>query len=298
MKLILGTVQFGMPYGVLNTLGHQPGFEDVVSMLDYAWENKIRTLDSAIAYGIANQRIAEYHQKTKRRFNVINKIIRNPLRSLDEFKSVKISMKEELRQMDLPHFEVIMLHYAPSVCKPFSHEHFYSLVEEGIALKIGLSISTEADYRLVEKDFQFNVIQLPLNILNQLLIPDSFLSELKNKGIEIHARSIFMQGLLASENPYLPEYLQALNPYLMKIKSLAVEHTMSLKTMALTFLMENKHVDKIVFGVQSTQELVEILDSFNEISHFKEGSIQIAWNKLACPYFFLVDPNQWPMREK
>ena len=69
-KLILGTVQFGLNYGINNTIGKMSE-DKVFELLETAYDLGIRTLDTAEAYGNAHSVISNFHKQSKKRFNII-----------------------------------------------------------------------------------------------------------------------------------------------------------------------------------------------------------------------------------
>lgn len=292
MKIILGSAQFGMPYGITNQSKKILEDHELFEALDCAWKRGIRCIDSAQFYGNALKRIESYHAISKNKFDIINKILRYPLSDQEDFNALKKELKAQLLSLDISSFDTIMIHHISGVPDFFSQENFQSLVDDGIAKKIGLSIGCESEYRHLEKRFSFDVVQLPFNILNQQYITMDFLKELYDKKIEIHARSIFLQGILAANAIVLPDHLKGLDFYLKKIIKIANENNTSLKSLALHFAINIPYIKKIVLGVQSVLELEEILNIYDREEKKNYGQ-EINWFEFSCPQFDLIDPTRW-----
>jgi len=297
MELVLGAAQFGLPYGVTNYTGKQPSYNNFVSILDYAYDHNITTLDTAETYGDANLRISTFHHASSKRFKIINKILREPVYEPRQLVELKSKLRNELNKMDIPCFDVIMLHYAPSITDLVRQDFFFDLIKAGITKKIGVSVNNRNEYALIQNKFLWDVVQIPSNILNQNIIDQDFFKILKENNCEIHVRSIYLQGLLLADTNLIPKHLIRLAPFVLKIQNLAKKLDVSVQTLCMIFVMSNKFIDKIVFGVQSKNELASILESYQNAKNFSEKNIHIDWTEFGCSDPALVDPTQWSKLE-
>lgn len=291
MSLILGAVQFGVDYGVTNQAG-KPSEKIAFGTIDTAWDLGIRTLDSAQAYGEANTVVARYHQARDQRFSVINKIMRYP-QSLDD---VRKSLLKELRAMNINRFDCIMFHHASSI----SFDLPISFVEElktDFCDRLGVSIDTSEDYHILAKRFNFDVVQLPLNVLNQNFMPDDFLQDLKERSIEIHVRSAFLQGVLLSTKP-IPNYLRALQPNVEKFQNDCKNLDISLAAGCFLFLLQKPAVDHVVVGAQNAVQLEETVYAYKMAQNAFEAGKTLPWQNYACDDFDLIYPACWPDLQK
>jgi aryl-alcohol dehydrogenase-like predicted oxidoreductase len=288
MNIILGTAQFGVEYGILNFSG-RPLTEEVFSTLDMAWSCGIRVLDSAQAYGQANKIIADYHATRPHRFSVINKVMRHS-ESVEETLS---SLRHELGALKIDSFDCIMLHHSASVPASLPKSFLDGLKGDGIAKRVGISIETPEDYRALQGRFNFDVVQLPLNVLNQKFMPDQFLDELKNKNIEIHARSAFSQGLLIGKIQEIPAYLQTVIPNVRSFQEDCLALEISPITGCLLYLLHNSAIDNIVVGAQNQSQLAEIMGAFGAAQGARQQGKKLDWNSYACHNFDLVSPLIW-----
>lgn len=296
MKLILGAAQFGLPYGITNYTGKMPDDGELNSILDYAFDNGIDTIDTAEAYGVANERLAFYIQNKNRKFKIINKILRYPILGEEDLQEVMKNMLKTREAFNIPSFECLMFHYASSITKsPLINERFFSsLVENSISDCIGLSINRQDDYFSVKDRFKVDLLQAPFNPLNQHILNPSFVQFLNISSCKIHIRSLFLQGLLLSSLSKIPVHLKALMPHLKKVETLASYIGESIMTLCFIFGLNHPFINGIVVGVQSQRELAEILESYNRAYEIVSShSLNINFIHLNCPDTRLIDPMQW-----
>ncbi len=295
MTLILGTVQFGLDYGVSNTSG-QPSEDTVFDTLDTAFARGITTLDSAQGYGEANALVAAYHKDRGQRFQVINKILRHPV-SQGGVTDIVSGLRQELDLMQLPSFECLMFHYAPSVDGSVPDDFFDTLKAEGIAKASGLSIERPDDYYALSDRFDFDVVQLPLNVMNQNFMPQSFLEDLKARGVTVHARSAFLQGVVLTQAKDVPAYLHKLYDGLAAFQHDMQAQDLSYLEGALAFLRHNSCVDSVVFGAQDAAQLSGVVGAYDKVTTMSDGG-EIDWLRYACADEDTVKPSRWNVLKK
>ena len=293
MKLILGAAQFGSPYGITNLSNLMLGDSELNSLLDCAFDHGITTIDTAESYGQANQRLIEYGKKSSNKFKIINKILRLPVENTKQLKSLKESLIKEKNAFEIPFFECVMLHYAPSVNDLVTQDFLESLKADLICKKIGLSINNEDDYFLIDKKIKIDVLQAPCNILNQNIFNENLIALLESRECSIHIRSIFLQGLILATLSNVPSHLNGLNPYIIRIGELSRELGESVATLCFLFALSHDFFDKVIIGVQSKRELEELIEAYYRALDFKEKGISIEWNQFNCTNQVLVDPAQW-----
>ena len=286
MTLILGTVQFGLPYGVTNTAG-KPSLAQVFAVLDSAWENGVRVLDSAQGYGAANQVIAQYHAQRSHRFGVINKVLRQPA----EINSIYEALTREREALLIDEFECVMFHYPPSVGPDIPDDFFSQLHTRGISRRAGLSVESPQEYQGLKQRFSFNDVQLPLNPINQKFITDSFLNSLAENQVSVHARSAFLQGLLLAKTS-VPSYLKPLSLLIDRMAYDSERLGISMIAACFIYVLQKNPVSHVVVGAQDVQQWLEIVDAYKKAEAIKD-SITLPWHDYACNDFDLVHPVQW-----
>ncbi|HBR68374.1 MAG TPA: hypothetical protein DEA55_03255 [Rhodospirillaceae bacterium] len=288
MSLILGAVQFGMEYGVTNKSG-KPASAAAFNALDTAWDAGIHVLDSAQGYGQANRLIAEYHAERPQRFSIINKVMREP----ETPEEVVSSLRREREEMDIHKFSCVMLHYAPSVRPDLPGRFLDDLKSSGITEHVGISIETPADYEKLKDRFRFDIVQLPLNFLSQEFISDDFLRDLKEDGVEIHARSAFLQGLTIANPREIPDYLSGLAPSIREFHEDCAETGISPLTGSLMFLEQKSFIEHIVVGAQDSRQMKEIVTAYDMARDVLRQGKNLSWGKYAIRDFKLAHPSCW-----
>ena len=286
MKLVLGTVQFGLSYGVTNSTG-KPSLEQTFAVLDSAWESGIRILDSAQAYGDANQVVAQYHAQRSHRFKIINKVLRHP----EGIGSVYETLERERDALLIDAFECVMFHYPASIGPAVPGDFFFQLATRGISKKSGLSTESAEDYQRLRQRFFFEVVQLPSNPINQKFITDAFIGSLAQDHVDVHVRSTFLQGLLLA-GVSVPTYLAPLAAPIGKMAHDSARRGISMITACLLYHLQKKSIGHIVVGAQDVNQLQGILDAYKEAESIR-SRVQLPWYDYACDDFDLAHPVQW-----
>ncbi len=279
-KLSLGTVQFGLDYGITNQNG-QVTIDTARNILNIAKQNNIRTLDTASLYGNSEQVLGEigindYRVITKTTFlkNDINEVIDNFYKSLERLNRDKV--------------EGLLIHNIGDIENNQFDTLFSKLSElkkEGLVEKIGFSTYTPEQIDFLLNTFDFDLIQVPFNVFDNRLIVGGQLKKLKNKAIEVHARSVFLQGLLLdfdSLGGYFSNWDKKFDDYQKMVK----DSGLSLLEYALNFSLNVEEIDKVLVGVNNKKQLIEIV----EASHKKI-------NNVLLPYVIndlnLINPSLW-----
>lgn len=258
-KIILGTVQFGLDYGINNSAG-KPTEKTVFNLLHEAYRGGIRYLDSAEAYGNAHERIGRYHaQHPGQEFRVITKLPH----AFDEHIGHRVNTY--LKELHVRRLEALMFH---SFHAYQTHAHDLDLLEElkqtGKINQVGVSVYTNAEMETVINDERVDLIQLPFNLLDNGRQRGTLLQEAKQKGKTVHVRSVFLQGLFFKQPDDPHPVVQALKNELMHIRRLAHEHHVSLQSLALNYALSQKTVDHVLIGVDSEEHLRQNLAIVHE----------------------------------
>jgi aryl-alcohol dehydrogenase-like predicted oxidoreductase len=248
-KLGLGTVQFGQAYGVSNQRGQVPK-EEAAAILDRAAKAGVRLLDTAANYGEAETILATLGTSP---FRIVTKTI-NLTHGLDRVIARARQSAQSLKA------DTLLVHAANDL-KGKDGEALWNalrqLKSEGIFRKIGVSVYAADDLAALAEQFHPDVMQLPFSLLDQRLLENGSLVRLKELGVEIHARSLFLQGLLFMEE--LPPKLRHAGAHLERTrKTLADAHVTPLAA-ALGFVLAQPEIAFGLVGVTSSKELNEII---------------------------------------
>ena len=252
-KLALGTAQFGLDYGITNSEG-KVQVEEVELILGCAKENSINTLDTAASYGNSEEVLGSIGISD---FQIITKTI--PLKNgVDE---VIKHFQQSLTFLNKSSVNGLLIHNVNEI----EHKNFNTLFKEltelkrqGLVNKIGFSIYTPEQVDFLLKNFDFDLIQVPFNIFDNRLIQGGQLQALNNKGIEVHARSVFLQGVILDFNNlsnYFSPWKKEFSIYQETVK----DNGLSLLECALNFVLNIREIDKVLVGVNSERQLKEIV---------------------------------------
>lgn len=246
-KLVLGTVQFGLDYGINNQSGKVTG-EEATSILRYAKENRIRVLDTSYGYGTSESIIGKILNSEQIKFKIVSKYPRSE-------KSVETLFAESLSRLGQKKIYGYLVHHFDFYQqKPQIWNEFRRLREENKVSKIGFSLySVDQLQFLIDNNVDFDILQFPFNIFDQQFGPH--LQELKMRGVEIHTRSVFLQGLFFKETSTLKDKLQPLVPYLEKLRAYCFLRNITIEQLALNYVIDNSFIDGLVIGVDTTEQL-------------------------------------------
>ena len=250
-KIILGTVQMGLDYGINNKLG-KISLEESHQILLRAYLSGITTLDSAEAYGNAHKVIGEFHKSYPNyRFNIVTKVPH----SIEE-SSIEIKIKEYLEDLEVNCLEILMFHSFDSFkSNQFTVDKLLELKSKGYINNIGVSVYTNSQMEyLLDKD-DITVIQLPFNLLDNYSVRGDLLEELKLKGKIIHSRSAFLQGLFFKKSSDENKIVQKLQSELETLNELIIQSNCTMEELALSYCLFQKNIDNVIIGVDSLDHL-------------------------------------------
>ena len=278
MKLALGTVQFGLDYGVTNHDG-QVAIDEVKYILDYAKDKGIDTLDTASGYGNSEQVLGELGVNN---YRIITKT--TPLKNGVD--GVIKGFHQSLDSLNIGQVDGLLIHNIDDTKDKRFGKLFHKLnelKEEGVIKKIGFSTYTPEQVDFLLENFDFDLIQVPFNVFDTRLVEGGQLKALKKKNIEIHARSVFLQGVLLCFDS-LSDYFSTWNAQFEQYQGLVREKELSLLEYALNFALNTQELDKILVGVDSVNQLTDIVNAFKsdvDLKAFKIDDIN------------LLNPNLW-----
>jgi aryl-alcohol dehydrogenase-like predicted oxidoreductase len=262
MKLGLGTVQFGTDYGVSNRLG-QTGPDEVEKILKFAAANRINYLDTAPAYGnseaVLGAKLTPSHQ-----FRIVTKTIKIGKSTItdDDVKLTLDAFTQSLRQLQQDSVYGLLIHHPDDLLNAGGDRlmsELKALKTKGLVNKVGVSVYDREEIdRLLDK-YSLDLIQVPLNVFDRRLLKNDYLRSIKNQGIEIHVRSVFLQGILLMSAEQLPSHLSGFSSYLKQWRKILNLYSISPLAAALNFVSNLTEVDAIMIGVNSLVQLKEIV---------------------------------------
>ena len=258
----LGTAQFGMVYGIANQQG-EVSLEEVKEILTIAKDAGIDTIDTAIAYGASQEKLG---QVGVHNWKVITKLPKVPEGCLTIGDWVKASVLNSLTQLRLEKLYGLLLHYPEDLLSTYGDELYsalQSLRSSGLVEKIGISIYSPTELDQIWKPYKFDLVQAPLNGLDQRLVTSGWLQRLIGEGVEIHGRSLFLQGLLLLSEKDRPQKFQRWNSLWTAWHTWLNQQEVSPLAACLGAAWEQgqPRFHRIVVGVDSKKQLQEIIST-------------------------------------
>jgi uncharacterized protein len=248
-RLVLGTVQFGMTYGI-NNIGGQPSVQKVFDILDLAATQGIKQLDTADLYGDAQQIIGEYLRNHQVNFVINTKF------SVNKGKSIEEQLNQSLESLNLEKINTYFFHRFDEMAKtPQILNQLEDLKERNLIDKIGVSVYSNEEFEHSIKVKKLHVIQIPFNLLDNYSRRGGLIKLAKEKGKEIQVRSIFLQGLFFKDRQSFPVQLQPLIKYINKLDHLSELYEISMNDLAMGYVLKKKEIDFIVIGIDSEEQL-------------------------------------------
>lgn len=246
-RLSLGTVQFGLSYGIANKRGKIPQ-DEVFEILDRAYEKGVRALDTAYSYGDSEPVIGKFMKMSGKEFNVISKTPHFGKGYTDEISGYCGRTLENLGQESLYGY---LVH---NVNDLYEHREIWEALEglkrSGKVKKIGVSVykPAELDY-LLDNKIRPDILQVPYNILDQRF--EERFEDLRSMGIEVHARSIFLQGLFFLPPQEVNGFFEPVREKLNAIRDISRDHNIPVNALCLCFVLLQKAISKVIVGVDS-----------------------------------------------
>ncbi len=264
MRLAIGTAQFGAPYGIANKNGRVDARE-VGKILESAYSYGIDTLDTAVLYGESERVLGDAGVHG---FKVVSKLPEVPEGCAEISTWINREVINSLERLKISQLYALLLH-VPSQLKTFVRDSLILGLDrcqsEGLIHKIGISVYEPEDLDIYLNLMNVEIVQIPLNLLDQRFISSGSLNKLQLSNIEVHARSAFLQGLLLMN---LEDQIK-LFPFWEKTwvywhQWLQQEGISALQA-CLLFASSIQGVTRTVVGVDSHQQLREILAFENQI---------------------------------
>ena len=286
-RLALGTAQFGLPYGVSNMLG-QTSYDNVATMVAVARTANIDTLDTAVAYGEAETILGRVGVSD---FRVISKVpaIHKSVNAADDF--IVAQVEASLARLDISRLGGLMLHAPGDLLGPHGSQIVRGLrrvKDLGLVERIGLSVySPEQLFALIHL-LPVEILQIPLNVFDRRFADSGLLDRLARDGVEVHARSVFLQGLLLLPVEDVPPKFAPFRTLLDNWHSWlsGISASSSPVQACLAHVASYSGLARIVVGAENPGQLQEIISAATSRPLRAPGA-------LASPASSLINPSEW-----
>lgn len=284
-EIAIGTAQFGISYGIANRTG-KIDLESGRKILAVAMERGVSTLDTAIAYGDAESMLGEIGCSS---WDVITKLPQVPPDTTDISLWIDTQVASSIARLKISSLYGLLLHHPADLLGMHSDALIESLLDlkaKGLVAKLGISIYSVDELDKLATVPVFDLVQVPMNIVDRMLATSGWLSNLDRSKIEIHTRSTFLQGLLVMSPAERPSWTIKWELIFREWDSWIAETGMSRVEACLAHVRSYPEVHRIVIGVDSPEQILEVLDSLKT-------------TPLRAPSFLessdpqLINPTQW-----
>ena len=255
-RLMLGTVQLGLAYGIANRLG-QPLYEDARDMIAAAWDGGVNCLDTAAGYGTSEEVIgrALADLGLADRVTVVSKVVQmaDGLSAGDADAIVEESVTRSLERLRLDSLPICMFHTEANFLD--YTDSLLSLKQRGLVRHVGVSANFPNLTAEVVRSGRAEAVQLPTSVLDQRFIRGGIIREGASRVMAMFVRSIYLQGLLfVPENEILPELADVI-PVRRKLASLAGQAGIGLAELAVRYLLGMHGITCLVVGAESAEQI-------------------------------------------
>jgi aryl-alcohol dehydrogenase-like predicted oxidoreductase len=291
-RLGLGTVQFGLEYGLSNRTV-RPTEGEAAAILARAVEVGIGYLDTAPAYGQAEILVGR-HLPRHHELRIITKLAPIGQATIEaRHRAVIIeAIARSLEHLRVDRVYGILVHHAGDLAKPGAEHIIDALMQaraRGWANQIGVSIYDAEQLALAESRFQPQLVQLPLNVLDRRLIQSGILSRLKAHGVELHARSVFLQGALLMNPNELPQFFAPVREHIAGMQRQWGEAGLTALGGCLAFALRQPEIDVVIVGVNRLAEFNDIVAAIEEGRDVCLHAPTVSIDPL------YLDPSRWPL---
>ena len=286
-KLGLGTVQFGTDYG-LSSLDGQVRPQEVKKILNYARSKQIVLLDTAPAYGYSEEIIgginnSEFQVVTKTRHFDTLKITN------DEVSLLNQDFNNSLKKLNQIKIYGLLIHNADDLLKP-GGEKILDLLQKfkqtNKLMKVGVSVYDHIKLHSILDNFDIDMVQLPFNIIDRRMLDSGMLASLYKKGIEVHARSVFLQGLLLMSAKLMPSKFNRWNNLWKLWHEWLHDNRISPVEASVRYAISFSEISKVLVGVDSVNQLKEIYKA-------SSGTLPKIPDELQTADADLLNPSNW-----
>ena len=288
-KIALGSAQWGSNYGISNEIG-ETKLEEIKKILKISSDNGIEFIDTAFNYGNAEKNLGKLNLNN---FRVITKTPKfdNKIISKSEAINIEKSFFLSLQNLGLKKVYGLLFHRPEDLLKIGGElliQKILDLKEREHVKKIGISIYDCSILEKILPKFTPDIIQLPLNVFDQDSYLNGTLKKLKDKEIEIHARSIFLQGLLLMEINEIPRFFDPWKINFDEFNEICCKFNLSKLEAALNFISNVREVDKFILGFNDSNQLQEVLNGI-------KNKDKVNFSNLCSIDSNLINPQNWKL---
>ena len=285
-KIILGTVQFGLDYGINNKLG-KPNFKQSCEILSKAFDNGITTLDTAEAYGDAHNIIGGFHNiNPSKKFDIITKIPHG-----SDLTNIYQKVCNYLKDLNVDCIDTLMFHSFDTYIKSLNDFKLVSkLIDNNLVNKIGVSVYNNIQIEKLLDNEKIKVVQLPFNLFDNTNRRGEYIKKLKVAGKITHTRSAFLQGIFFKNPMDFNFIVRKLSNELTFLNQLSDKYNVPIGSFALNYCLSQKDIDQVIIGTDSINQLEQNIE-FTKLD--LEDSLLEEINSIFIKNEKLLNPSLW-----
>ena len=285
-NLMIGTAQFGQKYGIASGY-NQVSEEESKDILKLAYDSGIRWIDTAGVYGCAETILGKNDLISN--FNIVTKVFLN--KGLESPKKILEYIRKSIINMGIKKLYGVLVNDPNDLIldnrRDEVFENILSAKNLGLVEKIGVSVSFPEQATAIIEKYNIDLIQIPCNILDQRFVKSGLVEKLADKNIEIHVRSIFLQGLLLMETERIDAYFDQIKPFLINLKNIAMNSGTSIRKIAIGYIKSLAEISKVVVGVDNVSQLEQI------ICDWSENSASVDFDQFSISDEKFIVPSNW-----
>lgn len=271
-KIGIGTAQFGSVYGISNTTG-QTSSDEVGKILQSAANNRVEIIDTASAYG--SEQVLGQHDLSA--FKIVSKYM-----PPEEGQSISHQLDKSFKDLGISELYGYLSHRPGHLAEHMEQwDELQTFKEKGKVSKTGFSLYWPNELEtLLKKNIIPDLIQVPYNYFDRRF--EELMTELKDRGCEIHVRSVFLQGLFFMNPKNLDEYFKDVAPIIQNLQNI----TDNLPGALLNFVLNQAFVDKVVVGVENRKQFLHNIESVRKFEPLPDLEHKISTS--------IIIPSNWP----
>jgi aryl-alcohol dehydrogenase-like predicted oxidoreductase len=290
-RIGLGTAQFGMAYGVTNRRG-RVAVDEARRILEAARGAGLAVIDTAAGYG-ESEAVLGALEEAARGFRIITKTppVAAERIGAAEAEEVRLALAHSRELLRRQLLDGVLVHHGQELLRP-GGERVVEVLQEakarGEVERIGVSVYDPDELAAVLERFTPDLVQLPLNLLDQRFAASGVLTRLKAMGAEIHARSLFLQGSLLVPPAALPSPLADASTVFAAVAEFLAEHGLDPLAGCLAYGLSVAEIDCLILGVTAAEELDAILAAARNLPRSLPDFAALAVADAA-----IIDPRRW-----
>lgn len=268
LELCLGTVQFGIDYGVFNTPKKDPDY--CISCMDYATQNGISAIDTATAYGTAEEITGQFLAKKtvpREKLYISTKLLPNILDEVnpeDYEKVIRLNLQKSLETLNTDYVDSYYFHSSRYAFNDELLSAIKSVQNEGLAKRVGVSVYYPEEALACFDNDNVSCIQAPYSIFDHRMNENDVFAKGLEKNVNIDVRTAFVKGLIKLNEDEVPEHLAKAKPILRKLDALCKETGYSRIDLAIGYVKREKQINHLVFGIRDLEQLKYDISSFEK----------------------------------